>query len=251
MDYQKIIINGILDENTKSHLDLYFYRQYENAKEKKYSLIEFFSGLIKGIEELTTLAINEREKEKKNLLNDIEFAKTKPYNTKEEVEKEIQLQKTKAENLLNSSPSIDIENENFKAKINVKALESVLFFIKIAFDKAKDNEGAPMPNDNEILIYKIVKNTNKDLFHYAKAEQWENFTNGNFKDLEINIRPDARLNKTIAVIDEIVKRFAIDVKLKDFENYNVFKYKGKTLTAKQYSDARNEVRLNEIQHYFD
>lgn len=145
MDYQKIIINGILDENTKSHLDLYFYRQYENAKEKKYSLIEFFSGLNKGIEELTTLAINKREKEKKNLLNDIEFAKTRHYNTKEEVEREIQWQNTKAENLLNSSPSIDIENENFKAKINVKALESVLFFIKIAFDKAKNSEGAPMP----------------------------------------------------------------------------------------------------------
>ena len=251
MDYKKIIINGILDENTKSHLDLYFYRQYENAKEKKYSLIEFFSGLIKGIEELTTLAINEREKEKKNLLNDIEFAKTRPYNTKEDVEREIQWQKTKAENLLNSSPSIEIENENYKAKITLKILESVLFFIKTAFHKAKANEGEPMPNENEILISKIVINTNKDLFHYANEEQWKNFVNGNFKDLKITIKSNAKLNKTVAVIDEIMKRFNIDALLKDFENYNVFEYKGKTLTAKQYSDARNEVRLNKIQHYFE
>ena len=44
MDYFKIIIEGYAKENSRSVLDKYFIRKYNEAKEQFYSLDEFFNG---------------------------------------------------------------------------------------------------------------------------------------------------------------------------------------------------------------
>ena len=52
IDYLNIILLGIADENSKTHLSQYFYREYKEALKKDFSKSEFFNGCTTVVESL-------------------------------------------------------------------------------------------------------------------------------------------------------------------------------------------------------
>lgn len=112
-------------------------------------------------------------------------------------------------------------------------------------------ELAPSENPEDNLIRKMVPKINTDIFQFSTEQQWNNFKNGNFLDLKIVIKQNTQLKKAVAVIDAICEKLNTGITLTEFEQYNVFSYKGKVLTAKQYSDARNKIHPNKLRHYFE
>jgi hypothetical protein len=52
MDYMKIILDGISDENASKFLDKYFYREYKKAEVQNYDAEEFYNGLMSATDKL-------------------------------------------------------------------------------------------------------------------------------------------------------------------------------------------------------
>lgn len=150
MDYNRIITNGLLDPTTKKHFDLYLYREYQNAKEKHYTLTEFFSGLMHSIQQMHATIKNKREDALKSLNEDIDFTKTHPPETEEEAKQELSRLNARANFILNSELTIDIENENYKGKISFETLEHLLDIITFVFERAQKESA--VKNNTEKLF---------------------------------------------------------------------------------------------------
>ena len=52
MDYMKIVLDGVADENTSRFLDKYFYREFKKATVQLYDYEEFYNGLIGATDKL-------------------------------------------------------------------------------------------------------------------------------------------------------------------------------------------------------
>lgn len=143
MDYKNIIINGLFDKSTRKNLDLYFLREYKTAKEKHYTLIEFFTGLKLAIDDLIEDYNNQKKEAITILNNDIEFETKNPrsWETEEEAKRSLTNLKRKAETI-NSEFLFRISNSEYETEIPFKTLEAVSFFIALALDKANNEETA-------------------------------------------------------------------------------------------------------------
>lgn len=174
MDYNKIIVDGLLNANAKKHLDLYFYREYQNAKEKHYTLTEFFDGLIHAIEQMQSTAENKRLQALKKISNEIEFAE---FDTVENANIAIEKVNAKIEFLTNSELTIDIENEEYKGEISFKILKHLIGIITLVFEKAKKNEGlspeahSPKQNFNNRIFTSEKGQTIFDKWHELHKDQ--------------------------------------------------------------------------------
>ena len=214
MDYNKIIANGLLDENTKKHLDLYFYREYQNAKDKHYTLTEFFDGLIHAIKQMQSTAENNREDALKRLNEDIEFAKAHPPETEEDAKRELRILKARADSILNSELTIDIENEDYKGKIPLEALKHLIGIITLVFERAVKKEGLQSKNQNAELtenqketIKKILPKINHYISENSTFEQWEKVLTAQEPSNKIKIKCS---NKLLA---EFISKLKIKFKL--------------------------------------
>jgi hypothetical protein len=54
MDYMKIVLDGISDENTSKFLDKYFYREFKKAEVQYYDTEEFYNGLMSATDKLVS-----------------------------------------------------------------------------------------------------------------------------------------------------------------------------------------------------
>lgn len=107
------------------------------------------------------------------------------------------------------------------------------------------------PTDpDEIFIMNMLPKINKILFRNSTMQQWKDLVAGNFTDLKIEINQTAKLKDALSVIDYVLKSLNGYRCLADFEKNNIFLYKGKTLTAKQFSDNSDKTPHHKIEHLF-
>ena len=139
IDYKKIIIDGLLNDTPRQNLDLYFERQFQYAREKNYSLTEFFSGLFNAIKNLSIEAHNNKSNILKDIKYWIEATKTKSFQTTEEAEEELKRLKDKCEGIIKQEPFISVSNDKYSADISVSMLLSVSEIINLTFHKVKNN----------------------------------------------------------------------------------------------------------------
>lgn len=74
MDYLSILLEGYLDENSRRHLDKYYFRKWKEAEKEHYTAIEFFEGCLHEIHNLENKIQQQVESHKLQLKNYIQMS---------------------------------------------------------------------------------------------------------------------------------------------------------------------------------
>lgn len=161
MDYQKILLKGILNENSNKYLGDYFKREFKKAKKENYKSDEFFNGLksiIKIFESNLQSQLNKRKSELESMLQQ---AKNQTSNFNNEVQPDLTYEEKciflakHCESELN-----DLNKNNFYVPINT-IIENQPFITQLSYADIKRIDNALFITEKEIQLKKFQKQVSK------------------------------------------------------------------------------------------
>lgn len=159
MDYLSILLEGYLDENSRRHLDKYYFRKWKEAEKEHYTAIEFFEGCLHEIHKLENKIQQQVESRKLQLKNYIQMS-SNSENIKiweKELEKIPQHWKT---SYTVSLP--ELTNQKYNGGLSWAEIQSIKEKINLIIQAKEKNDNKDVPEEislNEFTLKTNCKNT--------------------------------------------------------------------------------------------
>lgn len=161
MDYQKILLKGISNENSNKYLSDYFKREFKKGKKDNYKSDEFFNGLKSIIKVFKSNLQSQLYKRKSELEFMLQQAKNKTVKFNEKVQPDLTYEE-KCDFLANNCKSElnDLSKNNFYITIN-KTIENKSITRQLSYSEIKRIDKSIFLAEKEIQLNKFQKQVSK------------------------------------------------------------------------------------------